>query len=201
MKRWRLFVVRAAEREEGSETYAANFEEADRIAKELFKKYDDGNYCDVQVWCVRHEEFYPNADFHPEEDFPVYSKDSFGDCSWSRMRVGNYGYLGLEYDEDFIDEIKEEDKAYKIRHIEELSEDELKDLFMNITPGSIYLSDYANDYGVDEKEVSSWVDGFDEDLVEQIKDEFPTITDRDLEETVEAKETADNFASYCLDRI
>lgn len=199
MKRWTLFVVRGGEREEGTDRQADNLEEAEKVAKELYKEYDDGNYCDLMVFCAPHHDYNNDyAEHHPDEDFPVWSKDCCGDSYWRVMRVDDYGLLGLDFDKDFIQEIKDYENAHKPRHIENLSEEELKDLFTQITPGSICLNDYANDYNVDEKEVLNWIDGFDEDLANQIRDEFPTITDHDLDEAVEARETAQNFADYVM---
>lgn len=197
--RWTLFVVRGGDIENGTDRHADNLQEAEKIARELYKKYDDGNYCDLMIFCAPHYDYNNDyAEHHPQEDFPVWSRDCFGDSYWRVMRVDDFGPRCLDFDKDCIQEIKDYEDAHKPRHIENLNEDERKDLYDHIVPDSLYLSDYANDYDIDEKEVSDWNDGFYEDLVCQIKDEFPTIAGHDLEEAVEARETAQNFADYVM---
>lgn len=186
MKRWTLFVVRGGEREEGTDRQVDNLEEAEKIAKELYKEYDDGNYCDLMIFCAPHHDY--NNDYtehHPQEDFPVWSRDCCGDSYWRVMRVDDFGLLGLDLDEDFIQEIKDYEEAHKPKHMNELSLEQFKELTKTIGWGSMYLSDYSNDFDVDEKEVSDYAEGYSDSLYEEYGDDWFSHVD------------AEDWCEYC----
>lgn len=189
--KWTLFVCTGRRIEQGTDRNARDLAAAEEIAKDLFRDWDIGDP-QMKVFCVPHVEGNTDyAEHHPTEDFPVWDGKY-----WQVMRSDWLGPAHLESDDEFIKNIKDEESKHKTRHLTELSMDELKDLFCHISPGSVYLSDYANDYGVDEEEVSDWVEDFEADLACQIKKEFPTITDHDLEDAVEARENAQEFANF-----
>lgn len=188
MKKWNLFAVRGAEPIKETLTRVSTFSEAEEVAKKLFDEYDDGNYPDLCVFCTHHGAYYNEyMDFHDEEDFPVYARVC-GEMQWNRMHVGEFCQIGMTYDEYFIDEIREEDEANKPRHIYELTEDELQELFCQVKGhlGSIYLSDYQNDLRVDENEVCEYMDDYTDGLYEEYGDDWYSHAD------------AADFAEYCV---
>lgn len=70
------------------------------------------------------------------------------------------------------------------RHVDDLCYNELKKLRGQICLGSCYVSDYKNTLGVEAKEVSQYADGFGEAIGWD-----------------ESKDTAENFALYCLGEL
>lgn len=188
MKKWNLFAVRGAEPVKETLTRVSTFSEAEEVAKKLFDEYDDGNYPDLCVFCTHHGAYYNEyMDFHDEEDFPVYARVC-GEMQWNRMHVGEFCMIGMLYDEDFIEEIREEDEANKPRHIYELTEDELQELFCQVKGnlGSMYISDYQNSLRVDEHEVYDYMEGYTDELDEEYGDDWYSHAN-----------SAD-FAEYCL---
>ncbi len=69
--------------------------------------------------------------------------------------------------------------------IQDLTFEQLKTLRSEIHPGSLYLSDFRNSFGVDEKTVSDYADGYIESLYEEYGDDW------------EKYDTPENFAEYC----
>lgn len=64
---------------------------------------------------------------------------------------------------------KEQEKQKRlaeIKNITELTDQELWDLRLSIPIGSLYLSDYKNEYGIDKKILSNFFDGYIDDLYE-----------------------------------
>lgn len=53
------------------------------------------------------------------------------------------------------------------RDITDLTEEELKDLYLSVSPGSMYYSDYYNDKFVDCKRVMDYIEGFESYLREE----------------------------------
>lgn len=185
MEKWNLFVVEGGEAVKETLTRAKTFAEAEEIAKKLFAEYDDGNYCDLCVFCTPHNPYNNKyMDFHPEDDFPVYARVS-GEMQWNRMHVGEFCQIGMLYDKDFIDEIREDDEKDKPRHISDLSRDELERLYGQIRWGSIYLSDYRNDLNVDEEEVYDKAEDYTDMLYYEFGEEY------------EKQMSAEDFADYC----
>ena len=188
MKKWNLFVVRGGEPEKDTLTRVSTFSEAERVAEKLFNEYDDGNYPDLCVFCTHHYACnYTYLDLHDNEDFPVYARVS-GEMQWNRMHVGLLCLVGMTYDEDFINEIREEDEASRPRHIYELTDTELQELFCQVKRnlGSMYISDYQNDLRVDEHEVYDYMEGYTDELDEEYGDDWYSHAN-----------SAD-FAEYCL---
>lgn len=188
MKKWNLFVVRGEEPEKETLTRVSTFSEAEKVAKRLFEEYNDGNYPDLCVFCTHHNAYNNKyMDLHDSEDFPVYARVS-GEMQWNRMHVGEFCLIGMTYDDDFINGIIEEDEANKPRHIYELTDNELQELFCQVKGhlGSIYLSDYQNDLRVDENEVCEYMDDYTDGLYEEYGDDWYSHAN------------AADFADYCV---
>lgn len=83
----------------------------------------------------------------------------------------------------YVDEIK------RLRHIPDLSYDELKKLRSQIVLGSIYLDDYSNTLGVPTREVSDYADGFENCIC---SDEEITEEDREM-----MRRSPEECADYC----
>ena len=73
---------------------------------------------------------------------------------------------------------------YPYHEISELTYDELKQLYGEIHPGSIYLSDYENSFGVDKRTVCDMCDGYLDCLYASYGEDY------------EAFLAADGFAEY-----
>ena len=80
------------------------------------------------------------------------------------------------------------DEIQKLRHISDLSHDELMKLRGEIVVGSIYYSDYRNSFGILTEEVSYYADGFEEDVCDRTKD---------AEEQDKLIRDPQEFAYYC----
>lgn len=70
------------------------------------------------------------------------------------------------------------------RKITELTEEELVDLYKHVVLGSLYLSDYNNDYGVPREEVCDEMENFEQSMYEE------------WGESYEEHLTAEEFAEY-----
>ena len=83
----------------------------------------------------------------------------------------------------YIDEIE------KLRHISDLSYDELKKLRSQIVLGSIYMADYRNTLGITAEEAYDYADGF-EDFI---------YSDEEIskEEKERREHSSEEFADYC----
>lgn len=75
-----------------------------------------------------------------------------------------------------------------LRHMKDLSFDELKDLRTQITMCSIYVSDYRNKLGVPEEEVFDYADGFEVFVCSEYEDSKQD----------EMLGSAEEFAYYCV---
>lgn len=80
------------------------------------------------------------------------------------------------------------DEIVKLRHVLELTHDELMKLRREICVGSIYYTDYRNSFGIPMKEVSCYADGFEEDVCDRTKD---------AEEQDKLIRDPQEFAYYC----
>lgn len=95
-------------------------------------------YCDTSV-CDSRDEFEPN-----EENLTNHPTLFIAMVRNQRNHSFEVEYNDLEV----------------IRHIEDLSAEELQKLRKEITIGSIYFDDYNNSFGVDKYEVSDWCDEY-----------------------------------------
>lgn len=169
--RWRLYIVEAGEKANYEEDRTAdNLNEAEKIARELFDRYYTGDYPDFSVWCISYDP-YSDEPFCCC-DFPVWVRDSDGTQHWNRMRMGDYYPICSVYDREYIEEIEEYEEAHKPKHMSELSLNQFEVLARTIGWGSMYLSDYANDFDVDEKEVSDYAEGYSGSLYEEYGDDW-----------------------------
>lgn len=78
-------------------------------------------------------------------------------------------------------------KLVPIRHVADLSEEELIKLKREIHAGSCYYSDYENSFGIERHELSDVCDSYMEALYSESQYEWLT------------KDTPENFAEYCMD--
>lgn len=72
------------------------------------------------------------------------------------------------------------------KEIQDLTFEDLKTLRSEIHPGSLYLSDFRNSFGIDEKTVSDYADGYVESLYEEYGENW------------EDYDTPESFAEYCM---
>lgn len=79
----------------------------------------------------------------------------------------------------------------------ELSDEDLKTLWNEMNKGSIYYADYRNSVGVFEKTAYDFFEGYAEENWYDLKDEFPEISDEELEEKHWDSMCAEGFAAYC----
>lgn len=93
MSKYKVIVVASDEFITGEYQNRANtIEEAKKIAEQLYKKFDKGNYSDLRV------DVYPENEYisSPTEDYPVLYKDCDGNFCWSEMKVGTYCRIGIK---------------------------------------------------------------------------------------------------------
>lgn len=90
------------------------------------------------------------------------------------------GIEGINFDEEIVpipnenvelayNEVRKELKEIRLA---ELSEKDVKKLQKQIVMGSLYLADYENSFGVNEREVSAYADGYLE-----VEDEYDSFYD------------------------
>ena len=95
-------------------------------------------------------------------------------------------YYVIEYDGETI--VRSSCQIQIERDIEDLTFDELKELRGQICVGSLYLSDYQNEFGVAPKVVLDYSDGYIEDLYQTFNEDVGS-----------EHETAEAFANYILE--
>lgn len=78
-------------------------------------------------------------------------------------------------------------KLVPLRHVTDLTEEELIELKKQIRPGSFFYGDYENTFGVERKELSDVCDSYLEAL--ESKSQYEWLN----------KDTPENFAEYCMD--
>ena len=78
-----------------------------------------------------------------------------------------------------------------------LSFEELEKLWGEIRPGSIYYADYRNSLGVYERTAYDYVEGYEEENYYDLKENFPNLSDKELEEKHWETLSAEGFAIYC----
>lgn len=174
MKKFQLYVMTAGERNE-KPIVCNGFVEAEKKAKELYGGiYKDYPGDDTYIECVESE-------FDLNFDHLIWQQDCFGDIYWRKIVCKDWLQLYAELLEDYEKDELQEWREEEDRHIEDLSEEELKDLRSQITVGSGYLSDYSNSFFIDEDEVLSACDRYDDWLEDEHKDD-----------------TQQNFANYII---
>lgn len=171
MRKFKLYVVANGSRQK-EPVIADGFVDAEKKAKQLLKSTfaDYPNKNETYVECVE-DAFELNIDHFTME------YDCFGDMYWRWLRCTEYGrpkYSDLLTDdqEKWLEFLRGE----KEMHIEDLDEDDLIELYSEVTLGSCFLSDYKNFAYIDEREVCSVCEHYDkhieEDGVEDTPEEF-----------------------------
>lgn len=166
MRKFKLYAVISGERED-KPIIANGFVDAEKKAKEMYVKiYPDYPCDDTYIECVE-------SDFDLNYDHLILQKDCFGDVYWRTIVYGDWGplYTNLLDDEDKR-QLKEwrEEIDY---HVTDLDDDELRYLYSQVTFGSIYLSDYSNDWFIDEKEVSDICEQYDYWVFDEKQEDTP----------------------------
>lgn len=161
MKKFRLYVVKAGYRDESKFETVKGFKDAEEKAKELlaaaWKDYPDS---DTYVDCVEH-------DYELQMDHLVMVRDYEGELYWRKMVFGSYCPLYSRFlDEDEESELQEWRDEKEV-FVKDLSHDKLIKLRQQVCVGSCYLSDYENEFGVDENTVCSLCDGYSNWLEEE----------------------------------
>lgn len=148
MRNFELYVVASGERER-KPIVVNGFIEAEEKAKELLKETYKRYPCtDTYIECVI-EECELNFDHF------VMVKEADGNMNWRVLKMSEYAPLCIDWPDDVdmaqLDEWREEQE----RHIEDLTSDELKELYDQVSFGSIYTSDFENGFFIDADEVMS----------------------------------------------
>ena len=159
------------------------FVAAEKRAKELLEEYV-GNYPDCCVMCLEEDEpMYMN-------DFLIFCQDCYGERYWKMAVMGKIMVLHTRLLEAREEEILEELRNEVERHVSDLTEDELKKLRSEVCVGSVFLSDYANSFDIDEEEVCNVCDGYDEYL--SMDEDGNTLPESEW-----LKDTPEEFVIYC----
>lgn len=175
MKKFELYVVTSGELNK-KPIVCNGFAEAEKKAHEVYAKvYPDYPCDDTYIACV-------NSRFELDYDHLILQKDCFGDIYWRKMVYGDYGPLyATLLSEEEQQELQEWREQVEL-HVEDLSENELKELYGQVVWGSMYLSDYSNDWDIEEEEVCDVCEDYERWVSEEKFD--------DTEET---------FAHYIMD--
>ena len=169
MRKFELYVVANGSRRR--EPIVCNgFVEAEKKAKELFEEVykDYPNRDETYIECVE-------AKFMLSCDHLVMSKDCFGDIYWRTLIMGDFMPLYIDLLSDGDKKLLEAWREEKELHVTDLCERDLKDLYYQVSFGSIYLSDYENDAYIDTEEVSNVCENY-ERWIEENKKEHSSET-------------------------
>jgi hypothetical protein len=82
-----------------------------------------------------------------------------------------------------------------MKKLEDFTQEELWDLRKKISVGSMYYSDYANDYGISEKSLLLFFDSYLDDLEDRMKEDHENYTDQMWNELFNEYDNSDNL--YC----
>lgn len=174
MRKFKLYVVEGGELMQ--EVCVKGFVNAETKAKEILEEIWPNCPCDdTYIECVE------NPSDRWFNHF-VLTKDYDGETCWKTLVVFDGCPLSTRFpneDEEYEMDVWRNEKEV---HISDLSEDELKELRHQICVGSCYISDFANTLGVDEDEVCT------------MSEEYDNWCD-----TEGIEDTADNFAFYVLE--
>ena len=167
MTKFLLYQVYAGERDK-KPIRVRGFAEAEVKAKELLAallpNYPD--YHDTYIECWE-DGGYLDIPFNLLGDRLIMAQDYFGDVYWRMMIYrGDTIPLCSKLLTDDQKEILEEWRNEKEVDITDLSKQELIELRSQICVGSIYLSDYENELGVNEEQVCDACEGYDNWLYE-----------------------------------
>lgn len=156
MRKFKLYLVTGGSRKRDCVT-VNGFADAERKAKQMLKEafVDCPNKEATFVECVEDA-------FELNLDHLTMTYDCFGDMYWTWLKLSEYGNplyndLLTEEQEEWLQSLREE----KEMHIEDLSKEDLIELYSEVTFGSIYLSDYKNFAYIDENEVFDVCEHYD----------------------------------------
>lgn len=146
MRKFELYIVASGERK-SKPVVVDGFIEAEEKAKELLEKTYKYYPCDdTYIECVIGE-------FDLSFDHFIMVKESDGNASWRVLKMGDYGPLCIDWPDDVDIHQLEGWRYEQERHIENLTSDELKELYTQVSFGSIYTSDFENSFFIDANEV------------------------------------------------
>ena len=83
----------------------------------------------------------------------------------------------------------------------ELAKENLWKLRKEIVLNSLYLSDYQNSFGVDEKDLSYFFEGYLEDLEYLMEENIENYSDEMFFDYLGEYDTEDNLYNYYLDTL
>lgn len=151
MKKYKVWVV-AAEERMTEDIIINGFANTEKKCVELLHEYIS-NYPDTEVHVQDKESWYFENEY-------VYQKDAYGDEYFRKAvyREGSYLWSRLltKDERKELDELRNEVE----RHISDLSDDEMKMLYKEVSFGSMYLADYRNSFYIDEHEVCDFCDDY-----------------------------------------
>lgn len=154
MRKFELYVMTSGERDR-KPIVVEGFANAEKKAKSLLAEvYDDYPCEDTYVECVKKGE---SLDF----DHYAMQKDIFGDVYWKTVVMGDWCPLYLRLLNDVEEYETEVWRNEPDLHVSDLSEEDLVKLYNQVAIGSCYLSDYTNNFFIDENEVSDVCEGYE----------------------------------------
>lgn len=130
------------------------FVNAEERAVELWNEYHSIYLDNVQVALLK------SGDAIGYYGYFVYTRDAAGDLGWMVVRWGFYYPLYTDILRDYEEYQLEEWRSEQDVSILDLTCDDLRKLYSEISFGSIYTSDYENSLGVDEDEVFHYSEMF-----------------------------------------
>lgn len=168
MRKFRLYLVTGGSRKR--ECVIANgFTDTEHKAKQMLREAfkDCPNKDSTFVECVEDA-------FELSIGHLIMTYDCFGDMYWTWLNMSEYGRplyndLLTEEQEEWLQSLREE----KEMHIEDLSKEDLIELYSEVTFGSIYLSDYKNFAYIDENEVFDVCEHYDMHIEQDGVDDTP----------------------------
>lgn len=78
-----------------------------------------------------------------------------------------------------------------------LSNEDLKTLWNEMGKGSIYYADYRNSVGIFEETAYNFFEGYADENWYDLKEEYPELSDEELEQKHWDSMNAESFAEYC----
>lgn len=167
MRKFELYVMANGERR--CEPIVCNgFVEAEKKARELFGEVykDYPNRDETYIECVENESML-------RRNHLVMGKDCFGDIYWRMLIMGDFMPLYSDLLTDDHKELLEAWREEKELHVADLCEEDLKDLYCQVSFGSVYLSDYKNDFYIDTEEVCDVCESYERWIEEEKEEHSP----------------------------
>lgn len=140
------------------------FSKAEKKAKEMLSKILGEGWSNIDTYvCLSENE---RDVMFLDTDMYILVKGYYGELTWFKNVYGTYCYVCERIINDEEEAELDEWRNEKEIHVCDLSEDDLKKLRGEICVGSCYMSDYENSFHIDESEVSSYSENYEEYIEE-----------------------------------